>query len=242
MMNAAAMTVPTSSAICGLPPSLVRTKKVPMIDIADADGGDVERQPDQRLPMRPRHRCDRDVEPEHHRADDGADVGLEEVGAHAGHVADVVADVVGDGRGVARVVLGDAGLDLADQVGADVGGLGVDAAADAGEERDGRGAQREAGEHVEDSRDSRPDRRTSPSAEDWPSSMNENSAGQPTTRPRPTTPCPSRQPPVNATMRAPGEAVASRRRSCARWPASPPSCRSSRPARAAAPMTKARPR
>jgi hypothetical protein len=64
-----------------------------------------------------------------HGADDGADVRLEEVGAHAGHVADVVTDVVGDDGGVARVVLGDAGLDLADQVGADVGGLGVDAAA-----------------------------------------------------------------------------------------------------------------
>jgi hypothetical protein len=36
----------------------------------------------------------------------GADVGLEQVGAHAGHVADVVAHVVGDGGRVAGVVLG----------------------------------------------------------------------------------------------------------------------------------------
>ena len=57
------------------------------------------------------------------------DVGLEQVGAHAGAVADVVAHVVGDGGGVAGVVLGNAGLDLADQVGAHVGGLGEDAAA-----------------------------------------------------------------------------------------------------------------
>ncbi len=63
-----------------------------------------------------------------------------------GHVADVVADVVGDGRRVAGVVLGDAGLDLADEVGADVGGLGEDAAADAGEQGLRRGAHAE-GDH-----------------------------------------------------------------------------------------------
>src|SRR3712207_8432714 len=40
----------------------------------------------------------------------------------------VVADVVGDRGGVAGVVLGDALLDLADEVGADVGRLGEDAA------------------------------------------------------------------------------------------------------------------
>ena len=80
--------------------------------------------------------------------DHGADVlggrRLEEVGATAGAVADVVADEVGDDRRVARVVLGDAGLDLADQVGADVGGLGVDAAAELGEERHEAGAEAEA--------------------------------------------------------------------------------------------------
>ncbi len=85
---------------------------------------------------------------EGHRRHDGAGVGLEEVGAHAGHVTDVVTDVVGDGRRVARVVLGDAGFDLADEVSADVSGLGVDAAADAGEERDRRGAEGEARERL----------------------------------------------------------------------------------------------
>ena len=81
---------------------------------------------------------------EDHRRDDGHFVALEDVGRHAGAVADVVADVVGDGRGVAGIVLGDAGLDLADQVGADVGGLGVDAAADAHEQRQQRAAEAEA--------------------------------------------------------------------------------------------------
>src|SRR5690606_2957245 len=79
-----------------------------------------------------------------HGADGGDRVGLEQVGAHAGTVADVVTDVVGDDGRVARVVLRDARFDLAYQVGPDVGRLGVDAAADAGEEADQRGAEREA--------------------------------------------------------------------------------------------------
>ena len=69
---------------------------------------------------------------------------LEEVGGHAGAVADVVAHVVGDGGRVAGVVLGDAGLDLADEVGAHVGRLGEDAAADAQEQREQRSAEAEA--------------------------------------------------------------------------------------------------
>ena len=76
--------------------------------------------------------------------DHRADVGLEQVGAHAGHVAHVVAHVVRDDAGVARVVLGNARLDLAHQVRAHVRGLGVDAAADTGEQRDGAGAHGKA--------------------------------------------------------------------------------------------------
>jgi len=49
---------------------------------------------------------------------------LEEVRAAAGAVADVVDPPGRRSRGLARVVLGDAGLDLAHQVGAHVGGLG----------------------------------------------------------------------------------------------------------------------
>ena len=83
-------------------------------------------------------------------ATDGHRVGLEQVGGHAGAVADVVADVVGDGRRVARIVLGDAGFDLADEVAADVGALGEDAAAETGEDRDQRGAEAERDERVDD--------------------------------------------------------------------------------------------
>ena len=80
------------------------------------------------------------------------DIGFEQIGGHAGAVADIVADVVGDHRRVAWIVLGNSGLDLADEVGADVGGLGEDAAAETGEDRNQRGAERERGERVDDGR------------------------------------------------------------------------------------------
>ena len=86
--------------------------------------------------------------PEDHRGDDRHLVALEDVGGHPRAVADVVADVVGDRRGVARVVLGDVGLDLADEVGADVGRLGEDAAADPHEQRQQRAAEAEAEQHL----------------------------------------------------------------------------------------------
>ena len=85
---------------------------------------------------------------EDQRRDQRHGVRLEEVGGHAGAVADVVADVVGDRGGVARVVLGDVLLDLADQVGADVGGLGEDAATDTHEHGEQGRAEAEALEHV----------------------------------------------------------------------------------------------
>ena len=86
---------------------------------------------------------------EQHHGDRGDGVGLEQVGRHAGAVADVVADVVGDHGRVARVVLGDAGLDLAHEVGADVGRLGEDAAAQTGEDGDQRAAEAEPHERVD---------------------------------------------------------------------------------------------
>ena len=83
---------------------------------------------------------------EQHAGHERDGVGLEQVGRHARVVADVVADVVGDHGGVARVVLGDARLELADEVGADVGALGEDAAAEPGEDRDQRAAEAEPDE------------------------------------------------------------------------------------------------
>ena len=89
-----------------------------------------------------RHGAEDESGHEHHG------IRLEEVRRHAGAVAHVVTDVVGDGRGVAGVVLGDAGLDLADEVGADVGGLGEDASTDTHEHGEEGGAEAEALEHL----------------------------------------------------------------------------------------------
>ena len=111
-------------------------------DHADGTGGHGKDQAERRVGA---DRCEgRHTEDD--RGDEGDLVGLEEVGGHAGAVADVVAHVVGDRRRVAGVVLGDARLDLADEVGADVGGLGEDAAADAQEQGDQRAAEAEADE------------------------------------------------------------------------------------------------
>ena len=65
------------------------------------------------------------------------DIRLEEVGAHAGDVTNIVTHVVGNHSRVVRVVLIYVLLDLADEIGADVGRLRVDAARDAREQSDG---------------------------------------------------------------------------------------------------------
>ena len=103
----------------------------------DADRADAERQHQHVVA----HLAGEEDRRQQHGGDDGHRVGLEQVGGHAGAVADVVADVVGDHGGVAGIVLGDAGLDLAHQVGAHIGALGEDAAAETGEDRDQRAAE-----------------------------------------------------------------------------------------------------
>ena len=87
---------------------------------------------------------------QNHGGDDRHRVGLEQVGRHAGAVADVVADVVGDGRRVARIIFRNAGFHLAHEVGADVGALGEDAAAKTREDRDQRGAEAKGHQRVDD--------------------------------------------------------------------------------------------
>ena len=85
-----------------------------------------------------------------HGRDDGDGIGLEQIGGHAGAIADIVADIVGDHGRVARIVLGDAGLDLADEIGADIGALGEDAAAEPREDRDQRGAEAQRDQRLDD--------------------------------------------------------------------------------------------
>ena len=146
-MTPAAPNAPMSRACWGLPPSLVRTKKVPTIE--QTIPAPAMTRGMMTGPTLASARNGVEAERQDHRADDRTDEGLEKVGAHAGDVTDVVTDVVGDDSGVAGVILGEAGLDLADEVGADVRGLGVDAAADTREERDRGGTHRESGDDVD---------------------------------------------------------------------------------------------
>ncbi len=87
---------------------------------------------------------------QHHGGDDGHGIGFEEIGRHAGAIADIVADIVGDRGRIARIILGNAGLDLADEIGADVRALGEDAAAETGENRNQRGAEAERHQRIDD--------------------------------------------------------------------------------------------
>src|SRR6266436_2666586 len=115
-----------------LAPSL--TKNVPMIEVmmqaAPIASGSVH--------VHQQRRIRKEDRGQYHGGDRGHRVGLEQVGGHAGAIADIVADVVGDGGGVARIVFGNTGLDLADEIAADVGALGEDAAAETREDRDQR--------------------------------------------------------------------------------------------------------
>ena len=113
----------------------------------DAGGADRERVEQHGFENRLAREEDR---PENHGCDDRHGVGLEEVGRHAGAVPDIVADIVRDGRGIARIVLRNARLDLSDEVAADIGTLCEDAAAETREDRDQRGAESERDEGIDD--------------------------------------------------------------------------------------------
>ena len=78
------------------------------------------------------------------RADQADRVGLENVRRHAGAIADIIAHVVRDRGRIARIVFLEVAFDFADQIGADVRRLGVNAAAESREDADQARAQRQA--------------------------------------------------------------------------------------------------
>ena len=118
---------------------------------ADDRGDDAHRANGERQQQHPvEQRLSKEDRSQKHCRDDRHDIGFEQIRSHAGAVADIVADIVGDDRRVARIVLGNAGLDLADEVGADIGALGKDAAAEPREDRDQRGAEAKRHHRFED--------------------------------------------------------------------------------------------
>mmetsp|Transcript_98994 Transcript_98994/g.263003 ORF Transcript_98994/g.263003 Transcript_98994/m.263003 type:complete len:326 (+) Transcript_98994:1260-2237(+) len=80
---------------------------------------------------------------------DGTDVGLEEVGTHAGDVTDVVSNIVGYDRRVVRVILVNVGLHLANEIRRHICCLRVDAPRNAREEGGSRGAKAEATQQLQ---------------------------------------------------------------------------------------------
>ena len=82
-------------------------------------------------------------------SDEANGVGFKHVGSHAGAVAHIFAHVVGNGGGVAGIILFEFGFELADEICPDVGGLGVDAAPQAGEDADEGCAQGKSGQAVD---------------------------------------------------------------------------------------------
>ena len=177
-----------------------------------ADAADQQREQHQRR----LGRAGEEDRAEQHGRDHGHGVGLEQVGRHAGAVADVVADVVGDHRRVARIVLGDAGLDLADQVGADVGALGEDAAAEAGEDRDQGRAEAEPDQRLEDRAGLEAEQRAAGvvAGDAEQAERDHQQAGD--------------RAGAERDVEAAGEAARAPPRRCARWPAPRRSCRCSR--------------
>ncbi len=87
---------------------------------------------------------------QHHGSHRGHREGFEQVGRHAGTVADIVAHIVGDGGGIAWIVFGNARFHLAHHVAAHVGALGEDAAAEPREDGDQRSAEAQAHQRIHD--------------------------------------------------------------------------------------------
>ena len=81
-----------------------------------------------------------------HRGNQRDDISFKQVRRHAGAIANIVADVIGNDGRIARIIFGNAGFDLADQIGTNVGALCENAAAKAGKNRNQRSAEREADE------------------------------------------------------------------------------------------------
>ena len=86
---------------------------------------------------------------EHHGGDDRHNIGFEQIGGHAGAIADIVAHIIGDRRRIAGIILGNPGFDLADEIGADISPLGENAATKTGEDRDERGTETERDQRVD---------------------------------------------------------------------------------------------
>ena len=117
---------------------------------ADDRGHDADRANGQRIGHQGRaHVSGKEDRGQNHRGHHGHRIRLKQIGRHAGTVTDIVAHIVRDRGGIARVILGNAGFDLADHVPADIRTLGENAAAQTGEDGDQRGPEAQRDERVD---------------------------------------------------------------------------------------------
>ena len=76
-------------------------------------------------------------------------IGFEQIRRHAGAIADVIAHVIGDNRGIARVILGNAGFHLAHQVRAHIGAFGENSPAQPRKDRNQRPAEGKGNQRID---------------------------------------------------------------------------------------------
>ena len=81
--------------------------------------------------------------------DEADGVGFKDIRGHSSAVSHVVSDVIGDRGGIAGVIFFEFRFDFSHEVGADVGGFGVDPASETCKHADEGGAEGEAGETVD---------------------------------------------------------------------------------------------
>ena len=74
----------------------------------------------------------------------GTDKRFEQISTHTGNITDVVTNVIGNSGRVTGIVFRNVRFNFADQIGADVRGLGVNTPGDSREQSDGRGAKAKA--------------------------------------------------------------------------------------------------
>ncbi len=85
---------------------------------------------------------------ERKRGNKRAHVRFEKIRAHTGDVTDIISHIVRNNGGITRVILRNAGFDLADKICAHVCRLGVNTAADSCEKRDGGCTERKSEKYV----------------------------------------------------------------------------------------------
>ena len=85
------------------------------------------------------------------RGNDTSAVGLKEIGSHSSDISNIVSNIVGNHSRVARIILGDARLNLSNEIGTNVSCLGVDTTGNTGKESNGTSSESKSSKGVDSS-------------------------------------------------------------------------------------------